>query len=90
MATTEPQAYGYAAIPLTEHGRPPYRGQVLAYDIERAWQEVHGKFADWRLGHYKVFVYSWMVNPSEYQAANLIVKEGELFELHLWPAGGMP
>ena len=98
MATPEPVAYGYVAVPLVPQGPAPFRGQVLARHIDGAWHEALEELGPkWKLaGHYKLFVYSWSRNPTEYQAANVIVEvnvdgrgnETASVEVMRWPAPG--
>ena len=72
--------YGYVAVPLLEH-RIPYRGRVQAHMIELAWRKVETRIPNWRPGIYRIFVYSLIVEVSEYQSAGVVVKEDGSFEL---------
>lgn len=67
--------YGYVGVRMDET-RTPYQGRIFTSMIELAWQRVEAKFARWRPGYYRVFVYSFIERPDEYQCALVVVEEG--------------
>ena len=77
-------AYGYVAVPLPIRSIP-YRGLVLAHFIEQAWGEVEKKMPNWRPSPYRVFVFSLLERPSEYQLAAINVKESGAIEMRKFP-----